>query len=126
MLPSLHRNEIDTSESTDAPWVAGSRDDVVEDDVFGQQVEEVPTIRNAFEALLDDAKKGVERPEVVEVGDRRRHDGPDLCPRLRGCVPPRASLHRLMFLILVHLSPSGVRTVRAYVETNTGERVVGV
>src|SRR2546427_8532315 len=55
----------------DAPWVAGSRDDVVEDDVFAQQVEEVATIRNAFEALLDDAKERVERPEVVEVGGRR-------------------------------------------------------
>ena len=52
--------------------------------MFGQQVEEVPTIRNAFEALLDDAKERVERLEVVEVGDRRRHDGPRLCPRLRG------------------------------------------
>src|SRR3989442_11599050 len=59
----------------DAPWVAGSRDDVVEDDVLGQQVEEVPTIGNAIEALLDDAKERVERLEVVEVGDRRRHDG---------------------------------------------------
>src|SRR2546427_540912 len=67
----------------DAPWVAGSRDDVVEDDLFGQQVEEVPTIGNAIEALLDDAKERVERLEVVEVGDRRRHDGPRLCPRLR-------------------------------------------
>jgi len=55
--------------------VAGSRDDVVEDDVFGEQVEEVPTIGNAIEALLDDAKERVERLEVVEVGDRRRHDG---------------------------------------------------
>src|SRR5438105_4999507 len=57
----------------DVPWVAGSRDDVVEDDVFDQEVEEVPTIRNAIEALLDDAKERVERLEVVEVGDRRRH-----------------------------------------------------
>src|ERR1700732_3684542 len=31
-----------------------------------------------------DAKERVERLEVVEVGDRRRHDGPRLCPRLRG------------------------------------------
>jgi hypothetical protein len=41
----------------DAPWVAGSRDDVVEDDVFGQQVEEVRTIGNAVEALRNDAKE---------------------------------------------------------------------
>jgi hypothetical protein len=37
--------------------VVGDCDDVVEDDVFGQQVEEVPTIRNAVEALLDDPKE---------------------------------------------------------------------
>src|SRR5712692_5370048 len=60
----------------DALRVAGNCDDVVEDDVLGQQVEEVPTIGNAIEALLDDAKERVERLEVVEVGDRRRHDGP--------------------------------------------------
>ena len=47
------------------PWVAGNRDDVVEDDLFGQQVEEVPTIGIAIEALLDDAKERVERLEVV-------------------------------------------------------------
>jgi hypothetical protein len=35
----------------------------------------VPTIGNAIEAFLDDAKERVERLEVVEVGDRRRHDG---------------------------------------------------
>src|SRR3954451_23379175 len=57
----------------DVPRIAGSRDDVVEDDLVGQQVEEVPTIGKAIEALLDDAKERVERLEVVEVGDRRRH-----------------------------------------------------
>ena len=41
-------------------------------------------IGNAIEPLLDDAKERVERLEVVEVSDRRRHDGPRLCPRLRG------------------------------------------
>jgi hypothetical protein len=60
----------------DVPWVAGRRDDVVEDDLFGQQVEEVATIGDALEALLDDAKERVERLEVVEVGDRRHRDGP--------------------------------------------------
>jgi hypothetical protein len=48
------------------PWVAGSRDDVVEDDLLGQQVEEVPTIGDAIEALLDDAKERAER-----LGSRR-------------------------------------------------------
>jgi hypothetical protein len=52
------------------PRVAGSRDDVVEDDRFGRQVEEVLTIGNAIEPPLDDAKERVERLEVVEVGDR--------------------------------------------------------
>jgi hypothetical protein len=50
----------------DAPWVAGSRDDVVEDDFFGQQVEEVPAIPNAIEPLLDDAKERVERLEQLD------------------------------------------------------------
>jgi hypothetical protein len=36
----------------DVPWVTGSRDDEVEDDVLGRQVEELPTIGNAIEALL--------------------------------------------------------------------------
>jgi hypothetical protein len=36
----------------DVSWVTGSRDDEVEDDVLGQQVEELPTIGNAIEALL--------------------------------------------------------------------------
>jgi hypothetical protein len=40
----------------DVPWVTGSRDDGLEGDVVGQQVEEVPTIGKAIEALLDDAK----------------------------------------------------------------------
>jgi hypothetical protein len=40
------------------PWVAGCRDDVVEDDVLGQQVEEVPTIRNAIEAFSMMRKNG--------------------------------------------------------------------
>ena len=35
----------------------------------------MPTIGNSIEALLDDAKERVERLEVVEVGDRCRHDG---------------------------------------------------
>jgi hypothetical protein len=34
----------------------------------------VLTIGDALEALLDDAKERIERLEVVEVGDRRRHD----------------------------------------------------
>src|SRR5439155_10056209 len=78
----------------DAPWLAGNRDDVVEDDLFGQQVEEVPTIGNAIEALLDDAKERVERLEVVEVGDRRRHVRPCLCPRPRGSPGEVNELHR--------------------------------
>ncbi len=69
----------------------GSRDDEVEDDLFGQQVEEVPTIGDAIEALLDDAKERIERLEVVEVGDRRRHDAPRLCPRRRGTPGRRPS-----------------------------------
>ena len=77
------------------PWVAGNRDDVVEDEVFGQQVEEVPTIRNAVEALLNDAKERVERLEVVEVLDRRRHDGPRLSPSQRGSPGEVRELDRL-------------------------------
>src|SRR6266851_5761854 len=54
----------------DVPRVAGSGDDVVEDDVFGQQVEEVPAIGEAVEPLLDDPEERVQRLEVAEVVDR--------------------------------------------------------
>ena len=41
------------------PRVAGSGDDVVKDDVFGQQVEEVLAVGEAVESLLDDPEERV-------------------------------------------------------------------
>jgi len=38
--------------------VAGDGDDVVEDDVVGEQVEEVPAVGQAGEPFLDDPKDG--------------------------------------------------------------------
>jgi hypothetical protein len=49
------------------PRVARSGDDEVKDDVFGQQVEEVPAIREPVEPLLDDPKEWLQRLEVVQV-----------------------------------------------------------
>jgi hypothetical protein len=47
------------------PWVAGHGDDVVEDDLIGQQVEEVCAVDEASEPLFDDAKERVKRLKVV-------------------------------------------------------------
>jgi hypothetical protein len=46
----------------DVPRVAGSGDDVVKDDVLGQQVEEVLAIGEAVEPLLDDPKERLPAP----------------------------------------------------------------
>src|SRR6266851_9816365 len=54
----------------DVPRVARNGDDGVKDDVFGQQVEEVPAIDEAVEPLLDDPEERLQRLEVVEVVDR--------------------------------------------------------
>src|SRR5216684_8983160 len=67
----------------DVPRVAGSGDDVVEDDVFGQQVEEVPAVGEAVESLLDDPKERLQRLEVVEVVDAA-HPAVPLRPGLCG------------------------------------------
>jgi acetyl-CoA acetyltransferase len=54
------------------PRVARSGDDEVKDDVFGQQVEEVPAIDEAVESLLDDPK---ERLAAELVSCRRTPNG---------------------------------------------------
>ena len=51
----------------DVPRVAGDRDDVLEDDIIGQEVEEVVPVGEPVEALFDNAKERVERCEVVPV-----------------------------------------------------------
>src|SRR5712692_945084 len=101
----------------DALWVAGNCDDVVEDDVLGQQVEEVPTIGNAIEALLDGAKERVERLEVVKVGDRRRHDGSPLCPRVRGSPGEVSELDRRRSSELLDAS----RSIRSTSSVRSGD-----
>src|ERR1700693_4669887 len=49
------------------PRVAGNRDDVVEDDLVGKEVEEVVPVGEPIEALFDDAGERVERSEVVQA-----------------------------------------------------------
>jgi hypothetical protein len=66
----------------DVPRVAGSGDDVVKDNVFGQQVEDVLAVSEAVESLLDDPKERLQRLEVVEIVDRGHHAvllSPGLC-----------------------------------------------
>ena len=50
----------------DTPRVARDRDDVLEDDVLGQQVEEVLTVCQPGHAFPDDAEERVQGPEVGE------------------------------------------------------------
>src|SRR5580658_9260352 len=69
--------------SLDVPRVARRGDDVVKDDVFGEQVEEVIAVGEAVEALLDDAEERLQRLEVFEVVDRA-HDALLLRPGLCG------------------------------------------
>jgi hypothetical protein len=52
----------------DVPWVTGSRDDVVEDDLSARRSKKCPRSANAIEALLDHAKERVGRLKLVEVG----------------------------------------------------------
>jgi hypothetical protein len=61
----------------DMARVVGDRDDEVEDDVLGEQIEEVLAIHESREALLDDAKEAIERTEVVHVVD---HGSPPETP----------------------------------------------
>src|SRR5260370_12423244 len=75
----------------DVPRVTGNGDDVVEDDVFGQQVEEVPAVGEAVEPLLDDPEERVQRLEVVEVVDGG-HQAP--C-RAQACAGRRAKSAKL-------------------------------
>jgi hypothetical protein len=55
----------DRRAADDVPWVAGHGDDVVENDLVGQQVEEVCPVGESNERLFDDAKERLQRPEVV-------------------------------------------------------------
>jgi hypothetical protein len=47
--------------------VAGHGDHKVDDDVFGEEVEEVVAVRVLTQAFLDDAEERVQRPEVFDV-----------------------------------------------------------
>ena len=58
----------------DVPRVARSGDDVVKDDVFGQQVEEVSAIGESVEPLFDDPKPVVKPSSYRESGLRRTHE----------------------------------------------------
>jgi hypothetical protein len=79
----------------DTARVARNRDDVLEDDILGQQVEEVLTVHQPGYAFLDDPKERVQGLEVVEVTDRVLHSGglAAFCPPLEEvnlCFGPRA------------------------------------
>jgi hypothetical protein len=56
----------------DMARVVGNRDDEVEDDVLGEQVEEVFAIKESGQALLDNPKEWIQRTEVVEVVNHGR------------------------------------------------------
>src|SRR5258708_37388001 len=72
--------------------VGGDRDDVVEDDVIGQQIEEVPAVGEAVEPLLDDPEERLQRLEVVEVVDRGHH----VPYRAQACAVRRAKSAKLI------------------------------
>lgn len=56
----------------DVSWVAGDGDQVVGDHVVGEQVEEVVSVDEPGQALLDDPEERVDRGELVQVLDRHR------------------------------------------------------
>src|SRR5713101_7876323 len=55
----------------DTARVSRDRNDVLEDDVLGEQVEEVLTVHQPGHAFLDDPKERVQGLEVGEFSDRR-------------------------------------------------------
>ena len=54
----------------DAARIAGNRYDELEDDVLGQQVEEVIAVDEPGQALLDDREERVESAEILKEFDR--------------------------------------------------------
>jgi hypothetical protein len=52
------------------PRVVGNGDDVVEDDVLGEQIKEVLPVGKSAKCILNDAKERLQRSEVVQVTDR--------------------------------------------------------
>lgn len=55
--------------------VAGNRGYVLEDDVLGEQVEEMAGSGQPVKPLLDDAEERVKRGEIGQADDGRLHDG---------------------------------------------------
>ena len=55
--------------------VTGNRDDVLEDDVFGEKVKEMAGSGQPVEPLLDDAEERVQGGEIGQADDWRFHDG---------------------------------------------------
>ena len=51
----------------DVPWVAGNRDDIVEDDIVRQEVEEVVSISEPLEAFFNYTKEWIEGTEVFQL-----------------------------------------------------------
>ncbi|HSZ31617.1 MAG TPA: DUF4062 domain-containing protein [Pseudonocardiaceae bacterium] len=63
--------------SLDAAGVAGDGDHVLDDNVLGQEVEEIIPVDQARESLLDDPEERVQRGEILEVVDGHAHSPAD-------------------------------------------------
>jgi hypothetical protein len=49
------------------PWAAGDRDDPVEDDIVGQEVDEVVALSKPVEAFFNNTKEWIEGSEVFQL-----------------------------------------------------------
>src|SRR5437762_1914939 len=58
---------------------------MLEDDAFGQEIEEMPSVNEACQSLLDNSEEGVQRRVVAEFVDASRHFAAE---RSMVCTPP--------------------------------------
>src|SRR5207302_1408258 len=50
--------------------VSGNGNHILEDYVFGEEIEEVPAVNEACQSFLDDSEEGVQRRVVADVDGR--------------------------------------------------------